>query len=199
MGKGSLTLPIPSSVPEGLKLLMTMCWNQRPINRPSFQEILKHLDVSKREIILFEQEQEYAELTRIWSIEINEHLSKYPTVDISATLHLTNEELMKKRQEEFQHIADIRAHYEKRVQQVNTLYVELKSLMMQLEEREQVIKETECSLNIKGKKRMNNPISQARKKSMEIIKAATSNLNDPMHLLTQKKRGCKSLSRIFIS
>jgi hypothetical protein len=198
VGKGSLTLPIPSSAPEGFKFLMTMCWNQRPSTRPSFQQIIKHLDSSKPEIILFEQEQEYAELTRIWSIEINEHLSNIPIIDISSTLQMTNDELMKKRQEELQHIIDIRTHYQKRVQQVSTLYMELKSLMMQLEQRERIIKEKERILNINGKKRTTNPISEARKKSLEIIKIATSNLNDPMHLLSQKKRhgkksnnGCK--------
>jgi hypothetical protein len=188
VGKGTLKLPIPASVPESFKLLMTMCWNQRPIDRPSFPEIIKHFDISKHEITLFEQEQEYAELTREWSIEINEHLSNIPITDISSTLQLTNDELMKKRQEELEHIADIRAHYEKRVQQVNTLYVELKSLMMQLEQRERTIKEKERSLNIKGKKRTINSFSEARKKSLEIIKAATYNLNDPIYLLTQKKR-----------
>lgn len=167
---------------------MTMCWKQRPSDRPSFQEIIKHLDISKNEIILFEQEQEYAELTQVWSIEINEQLSKLPTIDISSTLQMTNDELIKKRQEELQHIVDIRTHYDKRIQQVNTLYVELKSLMMQLEQREHVIKEKERTLNIKGKKRTTNPISEARKKSLEIIKAATYNLNDPIHLLSQKKR-----------
>jgi hypothetical protein len=171
-----------------------MCWNQRPSNRPSFQEIIKHLDISKNEIILFEQEQEYAELTRIWSVEINEHLSKFPTIDISSTVQMTNDELMKKRQEELQHIADIRTHCEKRAQQVNALYIELKSLMMQLEQRENVVKEKERLLNIKGKKRTINPISEARKKSLEIIKAATYNLNDPIHLLSQKKRHTNKLN-----
>ena len=56
---------------------MTMCWNQQPSNRPSFQQIIKHLNISKPEIILFEQEQEYAELTRVWSIEIDEHLARF--------------------------------------------------------------------------------------------------------------------------
>jgi len=183
-----------------------MCWNQHPSTRPSFQQIIKHLDTSKPEIILFEQEQEYAELTRIWSIEINEHLSTIPIIDISSTLQMTNDELMKKRQEELQHIIDIRTHYQKRVQQVSTLYMELKSLMMQLEQRERIIKEKERILNINGKKqRTTNPISEARKRSLEIIKIATSNLNDPMHLLSHKKRhgkksnnGCKFISTIRI-
>ena len=80
---------------------MTMCWNQRPSNRPSFQQIIKHLNISESEINLFEQEQEYAELTRVWSIEINEQLARLPTIDISSTLQMTNDELMKKRKEEY--------------------------------------------------------------------------------------------------
>ena len=61
---------------------------------------------------------------------------------------MTNDELMKKRQEELQHIADIRSHYQTKLQQVNTLYIELKSLMMQLEQREQELKKKERLLNI---------------------------------------------------
>ncbi|UJR13381.1 hypothetical protein I4U23_000397 [Adineta vaga] len=188
VGKGSLTLPIPDSVPEGFKLLMKMCWNQRPADRPSFPEMIKHLDCSEPNIVLFEREQEYAELTRVWSIEINEHLSKFPTIDISSTLQMSHDELLKKRQEELQHIVDIRTHYQKRIQQVDTLYIEMKSMMMQLEQRERVIKEKERLLKIHGKKQTINPISEARKKSLELIKIATSNLNDPMHFLLNKKR-----------
>ncbi|UJR33983.1 hypothetical protein I4U23_021398 [Adineta vaga] len=194
VGKGSLTLPIPSSVPEGFKLLMTMCWNQKSINRPSFQQIIKHLNISEPEIVLFEQEQEYAELTRVWSMEINEQLARLPTIDISATLQMSNDELMIKRKEELQHIADIRAHYQTKIQQVNTLYIELSSLMMQLQKREQEIKKKERTLNIQphssigstnGKKRPLNSLLEARKKSLQSIKAATINLNDPITILSQ--------------
>jgi DNA repair exonuclease SbcCD ATPase subunit len=193
VGKGRLTLPIPSSVPNGLNLLMTMCWNQKPANRPSFQQIIKHLNVGESEIIIFEQEQEYAELTRVWSIEINEQLARLPTIDISATLQMSNDELMKKRKEELQHIADIRSHYETKLQQVNTLYVELSSLMMQLQKREQELKKKERLLNIhphsstgnNGKKRTVNSITEARKKSLQLIKAASFNLNDPISIFSQ--------------
>jgi mitogen-activated protein kinase kinase kinase 13 len=194
VGKGRLTLPIPSSAPEGFKLLMTMCWNKRPLNRPSFQQIIKHLNISEPEIILFEQEQEYVELTRAWSAEINEQLANLPTIDISSTLQMSNDELMKKRKEELHHIADIRSHYQTKLLQVNILYIELSSLMMQLQKREQEIKKKERILNIQhhsssgnptGKKRTINSISEARKKSLQLIKAATFNLNDPSMMLSK--------------
>lgn len=197
VGKGSLTLPIPSSAPDGFKLLMSMCWNQKPINRPSFPQILKHLSISEPAIILFEQEQEYAELRRVWSIEITEHLSRLPTIDISSTLQMSNDELMKKRQEELQHVVDIRSHYQTKLHQVNTLYVELSSLMMQLQKREQEIKKKERLLNIQshpsstgnnknhGKKRTIDAILEARKKSVQLIKSASFNLNNPSTVLSQ--------------
>ncbi len=171
-----------------------MCWNQKPSNRPSFQNIIKHLNISESEIVLFEQEQEYAELTHVWSIEINEQLARLPTIDISATLQMSNDELMKKRKEELQHIADIRSHYETKLQQVNTLYIELSSLMMQLQKREQEVKKKERLLNIQhhsstgnnhGKKRTINSILEARKKSLQLIKAASFNLNDPISIFSQ--------------
>ena len=202
VGKGSLTLPIPSSVPEGLKLLMNMCWNQRPTNRPSFQQIIKHLDISEPEITLFEQEQEYAELTRAWSIEINEQLARLPSIDFASTLEMSNDDLIKKRKEELQHIADIRAHYQAKLQQVNTIYIELSSMMMQLQKREQEIKKKERSLDIQqqqssssnktsGKKRTMQAISDARRKSLQLIKAASLHINDPMMISSQlsAKRG----------
>jgi mitogen-activated protein kinase kinase kinase 13 len=174
---------------------MTMCWNQRPLNRPSFQQIIKHLNISEPEIILFEQEQEYVELTRVWSIEINEQLARLSTIDISSTLQMSNDELMKKRKEELQHIADIRSHYHTKLQQVNTLYIELSSLMMQLQKREQEIKKKERILNIQhhsstgnnnnGKKRTISSMLEARKKSLQLIKAASFSLNDPIAMISQ--------------
>ena len=171
-----------------------MCWSPKPTNRPSFQNIIKHLTISEAEIVLFEQEQEYSELTRVWSAEITEQLARLPTIDISATLKMSNDELMKKRKEELQHIADIRSHYQTKLQQVNTLYIELSSLMMQLQKREQEIKKKERLLNIgqhsstgnsNGKKRSTNTILEARKKSLQLIKAASFNLNDPSMIFSQ--------------
>ena len=162
---------------------------------------MKHLDISEPEIILFEQEQEYAELTRAWSIEINEQLARLPSIDFASTLEMSNDDLIKRRKEELQHIADIRAHYQAKLQQVNTIYIELSSMMMQLQKREQEIKKKERALDIQhqqssnnkanGKKRTMQAISDARRKSLQLIKAASLHINDPMMISSQlsAKRG----------
>ena len=174
---------------------MTMCWNQRPVDRYSFQQIIKHLNISEPQIALFEQEQEYVELTRAWTVEITEQLARLPTIDISSTLQMSNDELMKKRKEELLHIADIRSHYQTKLQQVNTLYLDLSSLMMQLQKREQEIKKKERILKIQhhssssgntnGKKRTIKTMAEAREKSIRFIKEASLNLHNPVAMLTQ--------------
>ncbi|CAF1022016.1 unnamed protein product [Didymodactylos carnosus] len=152
VGKGDLTLPIPSSAPESLKLLMTMCWQKRPRNRPSFQQILKHLDVSTPQIILFEQEQEYQTLKHIWSNEITEKFKQLPTIDISSLEKLSHDQIRQKRVEELQHIQDIRHHYHKKLLQTNTMYLELSTLMLQLKQREREIIKKERILHINNGK-----------------------------------------------
>ena len=51
VGNNSLRLPIPSSCPDGIELLLKICWSPKPRNRPSFKMILQHLDIAAKEII----------------------------------------------------------------------------------------------------------------------------------------------------
>ena len=50
VGSSSLQLPIPSTCPDGFRLIVQMCWNSKPRNRPSFKYILMHLDIAAVEI-----------------------------------------------------------------------------------------------------------------------------------------------------
>lgn len=49
VGNSTLSLPLPKTFPKGYSLLMEMCWNKKPRNRPSFQQILTHIDIAFRE------------------------------------------------------------------------------------------------------------------------------------------------------
>lgn len=164
-----------------------MCWNQNPNNRPSFHHILKHLAIAEPQINIFQQEQEYAELTRAWASEIENQLSKLPPIDISATLKMTHDELLKKRTEELQHIQDIRVHYEMQARKVDDLYIDLMSIVMQLKKREQDIRKREQELKIEprrssigfgGKKKTLKAIKEARENSIKLIKATNHALKN---------------------
>ena len=56
VGSNSLQLPIPSTCPDGYKLLIKQCWAIKPRNRPSFKNILMHLDIAAVEILSFQPE-----------------------------------------------------------------------------------------------------------------------------------------------
>ncbi|KAK6058843.1 kinase domain protein [Cooperia oncophora] len=45
VGSNNLSLPIPDSAPDGLKMLMRQCWSATPRNRPSFTQCLKYMDI----------------------------------------------------------------------------------------------------------------------------------------------------------
>lgn len=57
VGSNSLHLPIPSSCPEGFKLLITQCWSAKPRNRPSFRHILLHLETASPYVLNMSKEE----------------------------------------------------------------------------------------------------------------------------------------------
>uniref|UniRef100_A0A8B9S5F8 mitogen-activated protein kinase kinase kinase n=1 Tax=Apteryx owenii TaxID=8824 RepID=A0A8B9S5F8_APTOW len=56
VGSNSLHLPVPSGCPDGFKVLLHQCWNSKPRNRPSFRQILLHLDIASADVLSTPQE-----------------------------------------------------------------------------------------------------------------------------------------------
>uniref|UniRef100_A0A8C4VU42 mitogen-activated protein kinase kinase kinase n=1 Tax=Gopherus evgoodei TaxID=1825980 RepID=A0A8C4VU42_9SAUR len=56
VGSNSLHLPVPSGCPDGFKILLRQCWNSKPRNRPSFRQILLHLDIASADVLSTPQE-----------------------------------------------------------------------------------------------------------------------------------------------
>nr|CAD7201353.1 unnamed protein product [Timema douglasi] len=114
-----LNLPIPWTCPKGFDLLMKQCWSVKPRNRPSFKHILIHLDIAsatwKNEI--------RAQMQQLKSN--NSHIPRY------------EEELIKKRNEELKHAEDIREHYERKLDRVNNMYMEMITRILQLDRQKQ--------------------------------------------------------------
>ena len=72
VGSNSLKLPIPSTCPNGFKLLVKQCWEPKPRNRPSFKHILLHLEIAAVEILSYKPE-EYFKTQQNWKEEVWEH------------------------------------------------------------------------------------------------------------------------------
>lgn len=52
VGSGRLKLMIPSTCPEGFKLIMQMCFKYNAKDRPSFKLICNHLEIAAVEVII---------------------------------------------------------------------------------------------------------------------------------------------------
>ena len=141
VGNNSLQLPIPSTLPDGFKLLLKQCWSPKPRNRPSFRHVLMHIDIAASELLRF-QNDTYFTIQQSWKYEIGNCVGRMKTGNITMCSDSIQEELelIKKRKEELQHAQDIREHYERKLEKVNNLYMEVNACLLQLERREKQLK-----------------------------------------------------------
>lgn len=75
VGNSTLSLPLPDSFPQGYRLLMQLCWKTKPRNRPSFYNILAHIEIASREFHDIKPE-EFYERQLIWKQEVRSSLSQ---------------------------------------------------------------------------------------------------------------------------
>jgi len=142
VGNNSLQLPIPPSIPDGFKLLMKQCWSIKPRHRPSFQHILMHIDIAASELLDLPSHIYFLK-QQTWKDDINNCVvrMKKGNIAINNADAIQDElELIKKRQQELQHAQDIREHYERKLEKVNNLYMEVNACLLQLERKERMFK-----------------------------------------------------------
>ncbi|KAK6165805.1 hypothetical protein SNE40_022648 [Patella caerulea] len=163
VGSNSLHLPVPSTCPDGFKLLMKMCWSGKPRNRPSFRQIIMHLDIATPDLIKCCTEDFMAQQEQ-WREEIQESLLQIKSD--GSHLPQVEEELVRRRKEELRHAQDVRDHYERKLERANNLYMELTACMLQLEKRErELIKREQHLFNFsKRRKSIVRPIIKAQER-----------------------------------
>nr|XP_039262213.1 mitogen-activated protein kinase kinase kinase 13-B-like isoform X1 [Styela clava] len=150
VGSDSMSLPVPTTCPEGFKLLLRQCWSSKSQNRPSFNQVLRHLEIAAADLLASPQQSFFASQVS-WREEIALYFKK---IQCEGTqIHKLNDELIKRRQEELQHAQDIREHYEQKLEHANNLYLELSSCLLQLEQREKQLSRHEDMLyhNVDGR------------------------------------------------
>lgn len=153
VGSNKLKLPIPSTAPEGIKLLLEQCLSIKPRNRPSFVQILKHLEILSSSESLFRIEDEFLKIQLKWKDEIEEKLSYKQGDKLKANMMYNyDDDLVRRRKEELNHAREIRELYEQKLQNSNYLYIELNGVLLQLDQREKEISKREKALNIHHKK-----------------------------------------------
>ncbi|KAK1903541.1 Mitogen-activated protein kinase kinase kinase 13 [Dissostichus eleginoides] len=146
VGSNSLHLPVPSTCPDGFKILMKQTWQSKPRNRPSFRQILLHLDIAAADILGAPQET-YFKSQSEWREEVKKHFEKIKSE--GTCIHRLDEELIRRRRDELRHALDIREHYERKLERANNLYMELSAIMLQLEVREKELMKRESAVEKK--------------------------------------------------
>ncbi|XP_077393115.1 mitogen-activated protein kinase kinase kinase 13 isoform X2 [Festucalex cinctus] len=146
VGSNSLHLPVPSTCPDGFKILMKQTWQGKPRNRPSFRQILLHLDIASADVLGAPQET-YFKSQAEWREEVKKHFEKIKSE--GTCIHRLDEELIRRRRDELRHALDIREHYERKLERANNLYMELSAIMLQLEVREKDLMKREQAVEKK--------------------------------------------------
>uniref|UniRef100_A0A672QIK8 Mitogen-activated protein kinase kinase kinase n=1 Tax=Sinocyclocheilus grahami TaxID=75366 RepID=A0A672QIK8_SINGR len=146
VGSNSLHLPVPSTCPDGFKILMKQTWQGKPRNRPSFRQILLHLDIASADVLGTPQET-YFKSQAEWREEVKKHFEKIKSE--GTCIHRLDEELIRRRRDELRHALDIREHYERKLERANNLYMELSAIMLQLEVREKELLKREQAVEKK--------------------------------------------------
>uniref|UniRef100_A0A3P8VVG0 Mitogen-activated protein kinase kinase kinase 12 n=1 Tax=Cynoglossus semilaevis TaxID=244447 RepID=A0A3P8VVG0_CYNSE len=184
VGNNSLQLPVPEGCPDSFKLLLRQCWNCKPRNRPSFRQILLHLDIASADMLSTPQET-YFQSQVEWRDEVRHHFEKIKSE--GTCLHRLDEELIKRRREELRHALDIREHYERKLERANNLYMELNAIMLQLEIKEKELHKREQSLDKKypGVFKHHSSRQSASSNSMEKL---MKKRNVPQKLPSHSKR-----------
>jgi len=140
VGNSSLKLPVPSTCPEGFKLLLSLCWKSKPKNRPSFRQILMHIDIAAADVVAIPKKK-YFNRQVSWRQEVDEYFDWLKSQ--GSQLTLLDDDLVAKKREEIIQVRQVRKQYEDRLAKANALYAELDECMKQLQEREEELKRKE--------------------------------------------------------
>ena len=127
---------------------MQLCFNLKPRNRPTFSQILKHLEIVSNTEVIFKLEDEYLKNQLEWKEEIKERMDFKKEFSNSNAKIYNLDDLVQKRKEELRHATSIRELYEQKLEKANNLYFELNTVLLQLDEREKEIIRREKALNI---------------------------------------------------
>ncbi|CAH0577796.1 unnamed protein product [Chrysodeixis includens] len=144
VGTDTISLPIPSTCPSSMQLLMNQCWNRTPRNRPPFKIIAASLEIAGEELASFPTAC-FNSTQAVWRQEVQDNMKKL--YDRSETEKQEAESAASPlRREELRSARDVRVVYERQLSRANELYLEVCSVRLQLEQREKDLQQRELAL-----------------------------------------------------
>lgn len=163
VGTGKLRPPVPTTCPEGIKLIMQMCWKINPKDRPSFKLICNHLEIASVEMLSSYKDEQFFKTQESWKEEIKTQITYFKLQQEKRRheFQVKEEQLIKKRETELKHVRDVRELYDRKLERVNQLYLELHAVLLQVEHQKQETRKREM---MQSKKRLIQPFMKFQKR-----------------------------------
>lgn len=135
-----IQLPITSLCPDEVRLLIEMCWNIVPENRPSFEQILLHLQLFSKPALDKMTVNDLNQMKYKWIGEIDETYTFMDSINLDKTGFLNELEnhkcLIKKQAQEVKTVKKLMKMYENRIEDASELYYSAERALYRLNLRE---------------------------------------------------------------
>ncbi|RVE50697.1 hypothetical protein evm_004607 [Chilo suppressalis] len=141
VGTDTISLPVPTTCPESVQLLLNQCWNRVPRNRPPFKIIAAHLEIAGDDLCSMRADC-FSSTQATWRKEVQQGMDKFYARSEQPPVQETTTQ----RREELKQARDVRQIYEQQLSRANELYMEVCAVRLQLEQREKAIAEREKAL-----------------------------------------------------
>ncbi|KAJ8738003.1 hypothetical protein PYW08_000598 [Mythimna loreyi] len=145
VGTDTIALPIPSTLPSSMQLLMNQCWNRTPRNRPPFKIIAANLEIAGDELASYPLDS-WKRCQFIWRDEVNESMKRFFVRVIKGEPQESTSASDTNRREDLKMARNIRKIYENQLSHANELFLEVCAVRLQLEQREKEVEERETAL-----------------------------------------------------
>ncbi|CAH1647414.1 unnamed protein product [Spodoptera littoralis] len=137
VGTDTIALPVPSTMPGSMQLLMNQCWNRTPRNRPPFKIIAANLEIAGAELASYPTEC-FKNNQVEWRKEVQDSMTRFFARSKSEPKEAAGDD-----PESDKHARRI---YENQLCRANELYLEVCTVRLQLEQREKDVEEREIAL-----------------------------------------------------
>ncbi|KAH9634659.1 hypothetical protein HF086_000631 [Spodoptera exigua] len=121
VGTDTIALPVPTSMPGSMQLLMNQCWNRTPRNRPPFKIIAANLEIAGAELASYPTEC-FKKNQIEWRKEVQDSMTRFFTRSKSEPKEEAEDD-----PESNKHVRKI---YENQLCRANELYLEAKKILI---------------------------------------------------------------------
>ena len=132
-------LPISSFCPDEIRLIIEMCWNLQPANRPSFSQIMLHLQIFCKDILCRMTVEELNEIKTRWKPEIEAKYKLYESIDLNkpcSCLLDHNCSVAEKQRQDIRSARSLLKMYEQKGSAASELHEGMKEVLARLAETE---------------------------------------------------------------